>query len=280
MTKMAANNLGAHISFVGDSVEMKGGWRENEEIWNWRISLSLSLPFRSAFLLKSSKRWDYIAGHKIFRRMNASERLIKNFLPLLRLQISNVACTWIFPSWINTSERQNGSIIRGGNTSNFCSNYFYRANLAGNRNASRYRSRYLTNSLVPAEANLNIPPTWKFIRLFRRDRWEGGNNTAHACTHAVPTFQSRIMHSRQKLRSLFKISKRGRSKPQSIIKTWHKYPIITRFINFNERQHENSPKLGKSLEISYRSSIHFPRDWTRTIFPRKPVENRSRFDRI
>lgn len=82
------------------------------------------------------------------------------------------------------------------------------------------------------------------------------------------------MHSRQKLRSLFKISKRGRSKPQSIIKTWHKYPIITRFINFNERQHENSPKLGKSLEISYRSPIHFPRDWTRTIFPRKPVENR------
>lgn len=67
------------------------------------------------------------------------------------------------------------------------------------------------------------------------------------------------MHSRQKLRSLFKISKRGRSKPQSIIKTWHKYPIITRFINFNERQHENSPKLGKSLEISYRSPIHFPR---------------------
>lgn len=155
----------------------------NMELKN--LSLSLSLPFRSAFLLKSSKRWDYIAGHKIFRRMNASERLIKNFLPLLRLQYSSGNGTTRAPEFFHPEliYQNVGIHYSGGNTSNFCSNYFYRVNLTGNRNASRYRSQYLTNSLVSAEANLNIPPTWKFIRLFRRDRW--GNNTQHTRAHAV-----------------------------------------------------------------------------------------------
>lgn len=102
-------------------------------------------------------------------------------------------------------------------------------------------------------------------------------STIHACCSTFLEISNYAFETKTRL--LFKISKRGRSKPQSIIKTWHKYPIITHFIKLYKEQ-RNSP-IGRALS-SLREillSIRSLRDleeveesssscWSNNFFPR------------